>query len=128
MAGSFRPGRDSQARKKALRRRERKAPGPQPHGIPMPLGATTRARSSWAKPAMSASDASLPVAAPAPRSRAAAFLALAVASTGVVYGDIGTSPLYAFKESISHLRGPAGAVAGADVIGVISLMFWSLMA
>jgi KUP system potassium uptake protein len=55
------------------------------------------------------------------------FLALALGSAGVVYGDIGTSPLYAFKESISHLRGPAGALAGADIIGVVSLMFWALM-
>ncbi|MGA0607015.1 potassium transporter Kup [Phenylobacterium sp. VNQ135] len=55
------------------------------------------------------------------------FLALALGSAGVVYGDIGTSPLYAFKESVSHLRGPAGALAVADVIGVISLMFWALM-
>jgi KUP system potassium uptake protein len=77
---------------------------------------------------MSASETSLVAAAPAARSRAAAFLALAVASAGVVYGDIGTSPLYAFKESISHLRDPSGGVADRDVIGVISLMFWSLMA
>jgi KUP system potassium uptake protein len=55
------------------------------------------------------------------------FLGLALASTGVVYGDIGTSPLYAFKESIAHLRGPAGTLAAAEVLGVISLMFWTLM-
>lgn len=55
------------------------------------------------------------------------FLALALGSAGVVYGDIGTSPLYAFKESISHLRGPGGALAPADVTGVVSLMFWALM-
>ena len=55
------------------------------------------------------------------------FLALALGSAGVVYGDIGTSPLYAFKESISHLRGPGGALAAADVTGVVSLMFWALM-
>jgi KUP system potassium uptake protein len=63
---------------------------------------------------------------PAP-ARGRALLGLALASAGVVYGDIGTSPLYAFKESISHLRGAGGAVAAADVIGVVSLMFWSLM-
>src|SRR5882757_1959379 len=55
------------------------------------------------------------------------FLALALGSAGVVYGDIGTSPLYAFKESISHLRRAGGQVAAADVIGVVSLMFWTLM-
>jgi KUP system potassium uptake protein len=55
------------------------------------------------------------------------FLGLALGATGVVYGDIGTSPLYAFKESIAHLRSPNGAVATSDVIGVISLMFSALM-
>ena len=55
------------------------------------------------------------------------FLGLAVGSAGVVYGDIGTSPLYAFRESIAHLRKAGGHVAAHDVIGVISLMFWTLM-
>jgi KUP system potassium uptake protein len=55
------------------------------------------------------------------------FLTLAVASAGVVYGDIGTSPLYAFKQSIDHLKRANGAIPAADVIGVISLMFWTLM-
>ncbi|MBX7250065.1 MAG: potassium transporter Kup [Caulobacteraceae bacterium] len=54
-------------------------------------------------------------------------LGLALGATGVVYGDIGTSPLYAFKESIHHLS-EGGAVARADVLGVVSLMFWALMA
>ncbi|MDZ4371156.1 MAG: potassium transporter Kup [Phenylobacterium sp.] len=69
-------------------------------------------------------------AAPTPdgTGRAGLFLALALGSAGVVYGDIGTSLLYAFKESISHLRGADGAIAPASIIGVISLMFWSLMA
>jgi KUP system potassium uptake protein len=56
-----------------------------------------------------------------------AFLGLAIGSAGVVYGDIGTSPLYAFKESIAHLRHASGAVQRAHVIGVISLMLWTLM-
>ncbi len=63
--------------------------------------------------------------APAPSLKT--FAGLAIGSAGVVYGDIGTSPLYAFKESISHLRGSAGGVSAADVIGVVSLMFWALM-
>ncbi len=54
------------------------------------------------------------------------LLTLAAASAGVVYGDIGTSPLYAFKESISHLGGD-GPLHAPDVIGVVSLMFWTLM-
>ena len=56
------------------------------------------------------------------------FATLAIASAGVVFGDIGTSPLYAFHNSIAHLRRPDGAIASADIIGVISLMFWTLMA
>jgi KUP system potassium uptake protein len=55
------------------------------------------------------------------------FLALALGSAGVVYGDIGTSPLYAFKESISHVARVGGRLPQADVIGVISLMLWTLM-
>jgi KUP system potassium uptake protein len=51
------------------------------------------------------------------------FLTLALGSAGVVYGDIGTSPLYAFKESISHF----GKAGSAEVIGVLSLMLWTLM-
>ena len=55
------------------------------------------------------------------------LLTLALASTGVVYGDIGTSPLYAYRESIAHLVRRDGVIAPEDVIGVISLMFWTLM-
>ena len=62
---------------------------------------------------------------PAPRLRT--FLGLALGSAGVVYGDIGTSPLYAFKESIKHLARHGGRLAQADVVGVISLMLWTLM-
>jgi KUP system potassium uptake protein len=62
----------------------------------------------------------------APKLGGRALLALAVGSAGVVYGDIGTSPLYAFRESIAHLRGPAGVLAAADVLGVVSLMLWAL--
>jgi KUP system potassium uptake protein len=47
-----------------------------------------------------------------------------IGAIGVVYGDIGTSPLYAFKESL----GAAGYAPGqADVVlGLLSLIFWSL--
>jgi len=50
---------------------------------------------------------------------------LAVAAMGVVYGDIGTSPLYALRESF---YGPHGiAVTSSNVLGVLSLVFWSLV-
>jgi KUP system potassium uptake protein len=56
------------------------------------------------------------------------FWALALASVGVVFGDIGTSPLYAFKESIHHMTVAGdGVLKREDVIGVISLMVWSLI-
>jgi KUP system potassium uptake protein len=56
------------------------------------------------------------------------FVALLIGSIGVVYGDIGTSPLYAFKESLLHLveHGAVGA-SRFEVIGIISLIFWALM-
>jgi KUP system potassium uptake protein len=53
------------------------------------------------------------------------FWALTVGSIGVVYGDIGTSPLYALRESVTAAQ--AGGASGPDtVIGVLSLMLWSL--
>jgi KUP system potassium uptake protein len=51
--------------------------------------------------------------------------ALALGALGVVYGDIGTSPLYAVRECFS---GPhAVAVNPANLLGVASLIFWSLI-
>ena len=44
---------------------------------------------------------------------------------GVVYGDIGTSPLYAFKASLDHFKD--GGVSPAAVLGILSLIFWSLV-
>jgi KUP system potassium uptake protein len=49
---------------------------------------------------------------------------LAIAALGVVYGDIGTSPLYAVKESFSGLH-PL-PVTHDNVMGILSLFFWSL--
>jgi len=51
--------------------------------------------------------------------------ALTLAALGVVYGDIGTSPLYAFKEAFGGAHGLPLDQAG--VLAVLSLMFWSLM-
>ena len=44
---------------------------------------------------------------------------------GVVYGDIGTSPLYAFKASIEHFK--ESGVTTWEVLGILSLIFWSLV-
>jgi KUP system potassium uptake protein len=54
------------------------------------------------------------------------FWALTLGSIGVVYGDIGTSPLYAFREAITAATA-GGEVTQAAVCGVLSLIFWALM-
>ena len=54
------------------------------------------------------------------------LLALALGSIGVVYGDIGTSPLYAIREAVSHAN-EQGTVGADAVLGVLSLVFWTLM-
>lgn len=50
------------------------------------------------------------------------FLTLSLAALGVVFGDIGTSPLYAFRQSLLHL-----SLTPDNIYGVISLIFWSLI-
>ncbi len=52
------------------------------------------------------------------------FLTLLVGSVGVVYGDIGTSPLYAFREALRPFV--HDGVSAQEVIGLISLMVWTL--
>ena len=54
------------------------------------------------------------------------FLALTIGSIGVVYGDIGTSPLYAFREATVAAAGHNGLVTRPIVLGVLSLILWSL--
>ena len=50
---------------------------------------------------------------------------LALAALGIVYGDIGTSPLYTIKECFHGMH--AVPVTQANVLGVLSMVFWSLM-
>jgi KUP system potassium uptake protein len=57
-----------------------------------------------------------------PRAR---ILTLGLGSIGVVYGDIGTSPLYALKESLTAASA-GGQLTENMIVGVISLMLWSL--
>ena len=68
----------------------------------------------------SAATAEQPVAAERPL-RASAILAV----LGIVYGDIGTSPLYALKTSLMHFT--ETGVGSAEILGVLSLIFWSLI-
>ena len=56
----------------------------------------------------------------------AGLLSLSLASIGVVYGDIGTSPLYAFRETMIA-AGARGGVRIEDVLGGLSLIIWALM-
>ena len=51
---------------------------------------------------------------------------LALAALGVVFGDIGTSPLYALKECVTH-HGRDHAFEEGFMLGVLSLVFWALL-
>jgi KUP system potassium uptake protein len=53
------------------------------------------------------------------------FFALALGSMGVVFGDIGTSPLYAMREALHHTR--ATVDPQLAVLGVVSLVIWALI-
>jgi KUP system potassium uptake protein len=54
------------------------------------------------------------------------LFALTLGSVGVVYGDIGTSPLYAFREAVVAAQ-DNGPVTQATVLGVLSAILWSLI-
>jgi KUP system potassium uptake protein len=60
------------------------------------------------------------------RGDSARFWKLTLGSIGVVYGDIGTSPLYAFREAAKAAAG-TGTVDREIVLGVLSLILWSLI-
>lgn len=51
--------------------------------------------------------------------------ALTLGAVGVVYGDIGTSPLYAFREALRPAA--ADGLTQAEVLGVVSLLLWALV-
>ncbi len=53
------------------------------------------------------------------------FVTLTLGSIGVVYGDIGTSPLYAFREAV--LAAGGGGASREAVYGVLSLILWALI-
>jgi KUP system potassium uptake protein len=68
----------------------------------------------------------VPAAADSVPEQKAGLLALALASVGVVYGDIGTSPLYAFRVAVVAAV-ESGPVTRDIVLGVLSLILWSLI-
>ena len=49
--------------------------------------------------------------------------AAALAALGIVYGDIGTSPLYAFKQAADA----GGTLSPETIMGIVSLILWSLI-
>lgn len=57
----------------------------------------------------------------------ATFKALMLGSIGVVYGDIGTSPLYALREAVVAASEAATAATPQAVLGVLSLILWALI-
>ncbi len=70
-------------------------------------------------------DHAPPAATHADRSKGPEVLALSLGALGVVYGDIGTSPIYALRESFHHTYGIP--LTPANILGVLSLIFWSLV-
>jgi len=80
----------------------------------MPESVTSTAASAEARSAGNGPDAP-----PSP-------VALALGSVGVVYGDIGTSPLYAFREAVNAAIG-SGPVTHDAVLGVLSMIVWALI-
>ena len=58
-------------------------------------------------------------------SRPGRTAALSLGAVGIVYGDIGTSPLYAFREAIRPAA--ADGLSEAEVFGVVSLLLWALI-
>jgi KUP system potassium uptake protein len=53
------------------------------------------------------------------------FRGLMLGSIGVVFGDIGTSPIYTFKTAVGQAA--RGAVVRGEIVGIISLMLWALI-
>jgi KUP system potassium uptake protein len=61
------------------------------------------------------------------RTHQTGFWTAALGSVGVVFGDISTSPLYAFREAMKHATGKDAVPLPADVLGVLSLIIWALI-
>lgn len=60
-----------------------------------------------------------------PSSSHARIATLTIGAIGVVYGDIGTSPLYAFREALAQSAG--GGIDRGEILGVLSLALWALI-
>mgnify|MGYP002778321873 CR=1 FL=1 len=98
-------------------------------GAEPPTSSTASAHAAVASPSADVLAKKALAAAATPGAPAAGhggFWALALGSVGVVFGDIGTSPLYALREALDHAETGGGATDLA-VLGVVSLAFWALI-
>lgn len=59
--------------------------------------------------------------------RSAGLFAGSLAAIGIVFGDIGTSPLYAFREAMDATGASHGGVKNDDILGVLSVITWALI-
>ena len=59
--------------------------------------------------------------------RQSGIVKLCVGAIGIVYGDIGTSPIYAFRETFAGHHGDTMTPDALHIYGVLSLIFWSMM-
>jgi KUP system potassium uptake protein len=71
------------------------------------------------------SDEAVNIAAERLQTKATPAVGVLLAVLGVVYGDIGTSPLYAIRASVAHFGNVP--VSLVEVMGILSLIFWSLI-
>lgn len=78
---------------------------------------------AWGKPTSKKVEASDLEGPPARKG----FAILALGSLGIVFGDLGTSPLYTFREAFLRVAQTNGEVRADDVFGIVSLIFWSLL-
>ena len=78
---------------------------------------------------MTSSETSHIVSTPshAAHGRLAGIWQLALCSLGIVFGDIGTSPLYTLKECLHVAATHGEAFDRVDLFGILSLMFWALI-
>ncbi len=100
----------------------------------MSKNTTPKPAKSLANGSTSDADAQIDIAevlreddAPPPASaHQASFAALTIGAVGVVYGDIGTSPIYAFRESLKAVS-EHGTIDTPSVLGILSLLIWALI-
>ena len=62
---------------------------------------------------------------PQTRRRKDTMAALTLGALGVVFGDIGTSPIYAFREALGQAA--ADGITASEILGVLSLALWALI-